>query len=280
MSRQRALMGCLLPALLALVLLVPSGPAGAALSKKESVAVVIHDGTASPDGSGQSLGTAEATILEILLAEGYNVVNPKRMEEIRRSKAARLALEGDVEAIVKLRSQYGLGLFVSGRVSLPEARQNEFGLFTATAELAVEAYATSTGRYVFSGTTSGKQLGYSAGEAREKALQEAARLMGAELTKGESPASAQGVGGGETSSVLRLSLANLSSFSQLNEILATCRHLAGVNGAKATGYANGTGLIEVDYRGTSREFVASLTKRITNLAVTSLGKSEIQARLQ
>lgn len=280
MSRQRAVAGSLLLVLFALVLLVPSGPAWAALSKKEPIAVVIHDGTASPDGSGQSLGTAEATILEILLAEGYNVVNPKKMEEIRRSQAARLALEGDVEAIMKLRSQYGLGFFVSGRVSLPEARQNEFGLFTATAELAVEAYATSTGRYVFSGTTSGKQLGYSAGEAREKALQEAARLMGAALTQAEPADPAQGAGGGGTSSVLRLSLANLSSFSQLNEILATCRHLAGVKDAKATGYANGTGLIEIDYRGTSREFIESLTKRITNLAVTAVGKSEIQARLQ
>ncbi|QTX33279.1 hypothetical protein KAR29_05175 [Aminithiophilus ramosus] len=265
----------LLAGLLLLFLFSPSA-AQSALPKKGTVALVLHEGSASLDGSGQTLGTAEATVLEILLQNGYSVVNPRRMEEIRRSKAARAALDGDVDAILRLGSQYGVGFFVSGRAKLPQPRQNEFGLFTATADIAVEAYSTATGKYVFSGTASGKQLGYSAGEALEKALTEAARAMAASLV-GAPPQESAAL---STSATVRLTLNKVTSFNQINEVLETCRHLAGVTSAKATGYSGGAGQIELDYRGDIQELGSSLAKRQNNLAVRVVGPGQITAEFQ
>lgn len=272
--------GVTLLLLLACLFAAPFGAAEGALPKKGTVAVIIHEGAESLDGAGQSLGTAEARVMEILLQQGYSVVNPKKMEELRRSKAARLALDGDVEAILRLGSQYGVAFFVSGRAKLPQPRQNEFGLFTATADVAVEAYSTATGRYVFSGRTSGKQVGYSAGEALEKALMEAAQSMAAQLTGGGAADDGAAPAAGAASSGVRLTVRNVTSFSQLNEILETCRHLAGVSTAKATGYSGGTGVIELDYRGALQDLAASLAKRQTNLVISSVGRGEILAALK
>ena len=257
---------------LLLLILIPTS-AQSALPKKGSVALVIHEGSTGQGGSGPSLGTAEATVLQSLLQNGYSVVNPKKMEEIRRSKAAQLALDGNVEAILKLGSQYGVSLFVSGRTKLPEPRQNEFGLFTATADIAVEAYSTATGKYVFSGTASGKQIGYSAGEALEKALAEAAQSMAAQLVGAPPQQSATPA----AASTVRLTIHRVSSFSQLNEVLETCRHLGGVNSAKATGYSGGIGQIEIDYRGNPQELATSLTKRHGNLTINSVNPGQIVA---
>ncbi len=261
--------------LLLLFLFSPSA-AQSALPKKGTVALIVHEGSASLDGSGQTLGTAEAKVLEILLQNGYSVVNPKRMEEIRRSKAARAALDGDVDAILRLGSQYGVGFFVSGRAKLPQPRQNEFGLFTATADIAVEAYSTATGKYVFSGTASGKQLGYSAAEALEKALAEAARAVAASLVG----TSSQETAGPAASATVCLILNKVTAFSQINEVLETCRHLAGVVAAKATGYSGGVGQIELDYRGDLQELASSLAKRQTNLAVRAVGPGQITAEFK
>lgn len=262
--------------LMLLFLLCSPTTAQSALPKKGTVALILHEGSASLDGSGQTLGTAEATVLEILLQNGYSVVNPKRMEEIRRSKAARAALDGDVDAILRIGSQYGVGFFVSGRAKLPQPRQNEFGLFTATADIAVEAYSTATGKYVFSGTASGKQLGYSAGEALEKALTEAARAVAASLVG----TSSQETAGPAASATVRLILNKVTSFSQINEVLETCRHLAGVVAAKATGYSGGVGQIELDYRGDLQELASSLAKRQTDLAVRAVGPGQITAEFK
>ena len=122
--------GGLLGAILALLVL--GGGAGAeSIPKGKAVAVVISETAGIL--SQAAVGTAETLVKRTLMENGYPVVNEAQLAKIRRSKAAALALDGNVDAILSLGKKYGVKVFISGKASMHEARQNEFGLYTGTA---------------------------------------------------------------------------------------------------------------------------------------------------
>ena len=147
-------------------------PARAMLPKKGDIAVVV-DG---PDGHHVSM--AEAAIVEELVSRGYRVVDEAKMRKIRaaaaKAKAARLALEGNVEGILKINAGYSVAATVVARVRAGQPRENEFELYTGTASVALMA-VTSNGTRLGGQTAEGKQVGYTEDEAQQKAIDAAVR---------------------------------------------------------------------------------------------------------
>ena len=149
-------------------------PAEAALPK--SSFAVLANGP-----SAQHTKSTEALITRQLLAKGYKVVDPKKLDAIRRDRAARLALEGNVDAILKLSSGHGATMIVV-QVEAGRPVVNEFKLYTGTASLAVTVGAPN-GSIIYADTVSGKQVGYTPDEAAQKSIESAATRAVAKMTE-------------------------------------------------------------------------------------------------
>ena len=94
------------------------GAAHAALPNG-SIAVLVKSASAQEAAQTASVFTRQ------LLAKGYKVVDPKKLEAIRRSKAAALALDGNVDAIMKLGRQYGFSTMITAQVETESHRRSE-----------------------------------------------------------------------------------------------------------------------------------------------------------
>lgn len=137
------------------------------LPRTGDIAVVV-------DGSdAQHVMTAEASIIEMLVSRGYRVVDEAKMKKIRaaaaKAKAARLALEGNVEGILKINSGYSAAATIVARVQAGKPVVNEFELYTCTSSAAIMA-VTSRGTKLGGKTAQGKQVGYTEDEAQQKAI--------------------------------------------------------------------------------------------------------------
>ena len=131
--------------------------------------------------SEQHNKTTEAIITRQLIAKGYKVVDPQKLESIKRDKIARLALAGDVEAILKLSSGHGATMIVV-QVEAGYPVINEFQLYTGTSSLAVSVGAPN-GSIIYADTVMSKQVGYSPDEAAQKAVEAAAKKAVANMTQ-------------------------------------------------------------------------------------------------
>jgi hypothetical protein len=146
------------------------------LPKKGSIAVLVKG------VSDHHNASVAALVSQRLVAAGYKVVDPNKLAAMRRSAAARLALEGNVEAIMNLSKQYGVGTTITVNAQTGWPVLNEFKLYTGTSSAAVMA-VTSGGRVVYSDTVQGKQVGYTEDEAAQKAIEAAALLAVDRMTQ-------------------------------------------------------------------------------------------------
>ena len=137
------------------------------LPKRGDIAVLVEGSNA------QHVRTTEAAIVEMLVSRGYRVVDEAKMRRIRaaavRAKAARLALEGNVEGIMKLNAGYSAAATIVARVQAGKPVENEFQLYTCTSSVALMA-VTSNGTKLGGRTAQGKQIGYTEDEAQQKAI--------------------------------------------------------------------------------------------------------------
>ncbi|MBQ6774620.1 MAG: hypothetical protein IJP48_11255 [Synergistaceae bacterium] len=121
----------------------------------------------------QHVRITESIIVEMLADKGYRVVDEAKMRKIRqaaaRAKAARYALEGNVEAILKINASYSAAATIIARVQAGYPVVNEFGLYTGTSSVALMA-VTSGGRKLGGKTSMGKQVGYTEDEAQYKSI--------------------------------------------------------------------------------------------------------------
>ena len=141
---------------------------------KGSIAVLTKGPSAQHSASVASIISSE------LIAKGHQVVDPKRLDAIRRNKAAALALEGNVDAIIKLSQQYGFSTMITAQLQAGKPVLNEFQLYTGTSSLAVMT-TTSGGQVIYADTVMGKQVGYTPDEAAQKSIEAAARLAVARM---------------------------------------------------------------------------------------------------
>ncbi len=160
---------------LGLVLCLAAGRSHAALPKG-SIAVLAKSASAQEAAQTASIFTRQ------LIAKGYKVVDPQKLEAIRRSKAAALALDGNVDAIMKLGKQYGFSTLITAQVEAGRPVLNEFQLYTGTSSVAVMVTA-SNGSQIYADTVAGKQVGYTPSEAQQKSLEAAAALAVKRMTE-------------------------------------------------------------------------------------------------
>ncbi|MCL2010286.1 MAG: hypothetical protein FWG71_07030, partial [Synergistaceae bacterium] len=144
--------------------------------KRGTIAVLVNG--VSPHHNA----TVAALVSQRLVAKGYNVVDQKRLAAIRESRLAMAALNGDMDAFLKISSQYGVGTTITINAQAGIPMFNEFQLLTGTASAAVMA-VTSGGRIVYSDTVQGKQVGYTPDEAAQKAIEAAALLAVERMTQ-------------------------------------------------------------------------------------------------
>jgi len=223
--------------------LLPSGAARAELPKGKTIAVLVKGTSHAP--------LARSILIRALLDEGYKAVDEKQLERIRQNKAAILALEGNVEAIMSLGRTFGFSVLLSGSVSVPSPVRNEFGLFTATATVSATACTASNARQVAAGSASAKEIGYTADEAARKAVEAATRSAAAALL-GKAPPPSE-----ETAGAKFLVIAPARSFAEAHSLAASCRD-AGASSASVARFAGGRAEIDVSYSGTSRQLLAAL----------------------
>lgn len=255
------------PGLLALVLLVLTvSPLQAAppLPRDKSVAVLVR----SP--SAQESAAAEAILIGALIDGGFRAVDQRQLERIRQAKAAALALEGDVEAILELSRSFGFQVLLSGRISVPPPVKNEFGLFTATAELALTACLGSNGRQIYADATTAKEVGYSAAEAARKALDSATRLAAGRMVEG-APA--------ETAAAdlqnLLVEVAGLRSFVEAHGIVESCTR-AGSASARLDRFSAGVALVSALYPGSAEALARALLQQRSDLRLEGVEADRIR----
>ncbi|HOU32956.1 MAG TPA: hypothetical protein PLY89_06335 [Synergistaceae bacterium] len=263
----------------AMMLLLGSGALAGAIPKGKAVAVVIAETAGIL--SNAAVGTAETLVKQTLMQHGYPVVNEAQLAKIRKSKAAALALDGNVDAILSLGKKYGVKIFVSGKATMHESRQNEFGLFTGTAAIAVQAYSATDGKYLFADTVMGKDLGYTPEEAGQKALMAAARVMAENIVRGEG-AAGDGTSGGDpattTAQTVMVVVSRVGGFNVANQILDACSHLPRTRSARITSFSGGTVAVEVLYQSTPRDLADSLSRRGLPINITGVRGNTVEGQ--
>ncbi len=252
----------------------------AGLAKNRSTAVVLHDNNAPAryesntewDRHGGSSSTtygapikgasiATEVIRKALIGSGFKVVDEKRLASIRKQKAAQLALDDNIEAIKKLSSQYGIGQYVTGTVTVQRGARNEFGLYTGGATIALKAYSSS-GKYILAETATTKEIGYTEDEAAVKSVQTAAQQIADALTGGGQTASSGGKGG------CYVVVSGLRSFRAVQNVVSACRSVYGVTTAEAGEYSGGSSTIAVLGNFSMKELKDALSDKLPYSRIT------------
>ena len=158
-------------ALLALLIVSIAPISEAALPKQGNIVVIVHGQVDSA-----TINYVENIIINRLLGNGYKVVDRELQARIRREQAARLALDGNVEAIMKLGSRFGYSTLLSVQIAVRH-RSDNYGFHGATASIIAKANATSNGSIIYAETVSSKEeKGFSNDEVVQLAVESVSLL--------------------------------------------------------------------------------------------------------
>ena len=246
-------------ALLAAVLILfpNTGDAAGPLPRGKTIAVIVRG------ASAQQARSAEAILISSLIQGGYKAVDQDRLETIRKNKAAVLALDGDVDAILKLSQTYGFNVLVSGRATVHTPVKNEFGLFTATAVVSLTACQGSDGRQLFAETASAKEVGYTGDEAGQKAIEAAARQASRALIEGGSSG-----GGASTvsSQIYEIEVAGVRSFADAHSFVELFSK-AGCSNSSLLRFSGGKAIVRASWGGNADSLARAVIQGRDDLAL-------------
>lgn len=145
-------------------------------SDEQSVLPQTGDIAILVEGPEEHKSRVEANIINILTRRGYRVVDEGKMKKIRiasaRAQAARYALYGEFDKILKINTSYSVAATVIANIIPEQTRENRLKLFTATASVGIIA-VKSNGTKLGGKTSNSKQIGYTEAEALRKAVDEA-----------------------------------------------------------------------------------------------------------
>ena len=266
-------------ALLGALLILAGAASAAPLPPHKRIAGVIFEQASGFFRQGLGVGAAETLITQTLIGNGYPVVNAAQVEKIKKDKRAELLAQGNKKAIRELGKIYDVKIFLVGRATLAEPMKNDFGTYTGTATVAVQAYSTSDAKYLFSDMASGKELGGTPDESSQKAIEAASRIIAANLLAGEGKAG--GVAGGgaapATAQEVQILITDVTNFQTVNAVLEAAQHLAGARGAAVTSYAGGVATLSVQYIGTPKDLMAGLSRQGLPVRFTGVSGNKISA---
>ena len=148
--------------------------------------------------------------------------------------------------------------------------KNEFGLFTATADLALTACLGSNGRQIYADTTTAKEVGYTAAEAGQKALDAAARLAARRMIEGAPAGSA----GAEAKSLL-VEVSGLRSFVEAHGVVESCTR-AGSTSARLNRFSAGVAVVSALYPGSAESLARALLQQRGDLQLEGVEADRIR----
>ncbi len=258
---------------LSIALLSPFEASGAALPKDGRVAVVIRGSGVL--GRADVAGAASAIIRE-LSVRGYPVVDKDRLDAMERSEAARLALEGNVEAIMSLGRKFGVKYYVKAVADGHKPVLNEFGLYTATVTISIQAYRASDGKYLFADSSVGKEVGYTSQEAASKALLAAADRVAVALAEGDPSSKPQAKSGGRT---YTLSVSGLAGLVGAESFRKDLQAMAGVESAYLKS-GLGVASLEVIFQGTVDQLAGALVAGFGGVVIEEKTPGSLRLRFE
>jgi hypothetical protein len=226
------------------------------LPKGKTIAVIVRG------ASSQHARSAEAILINALIQGGYKAVDQKRLETIRQNKAAALALDGNVDAILKLGQTYGFNVLVSGNATTDAPVKNEFGLFTSTAVVSVTACNASDGRQLFADTASAKEIGYTGAEAGQKAIEAAARSAARAMIEGGSSGTVSGV----STQSFEIEVSGVRSFAEAHSLLEALSK-AGCTSSSLTRFSGGRALVKASWGGNADSLAMALMRVRSDIAL-------------
>lgn len=264
--------GFFLFSLFALFLLTAES-ALAALPPHKRICVLIPEEASGWFRQNLAVGTAETLIKQELLMNGYPIVNESMVEKVKKDQRVLLLEQGNPKAIKELGKIYDIRIFLVGKATLAEPIKNDFGTFTGTATVAVQAYSASDAKYLLAQSASAKELGGTPDEAAQKALETAARSIAKKLTTGGSGASQTGI-----PLQMRVIVEGITDFKLANEVLFACRKISGVTEAEIESYQGGTATIRLAYRGRSKDLAEALSRLGLPITVTGAAGNTVRAK--
>ncbi len=257
---------------LCLCALLSAFPAEASpLSKKKATAIVLYDqesmnikslstwsyfsGVSYTHVKGPANGAALAS--EIIRGElargGYKVLGNTVSLQILRARAKSKNLPNPAE-ITKLSKKYKIGQYIDGTVTALDSTKNDFGMYTGTAAVAVNAYDNS-GRTLYSDSVIAKGVGITESEAEMKAVREAA-LQIAEKLVDKSADNESGFNG------MYVSVSGAGNFRTVQSVERACGTVYGVTAVKNMQYKNGTALLAVYGKFDVQELQDAITSKV------------------
>lgn len=156
------------------------------LKEKPKVMVIIEEQVGGLFGTTEwrNVGQAESTIMERLLAAGFNVVDPATVRaNIPRDKALRL-LEGDPKAAVAAGLQYGAQVVITGRAFSKNAGGKLLGtnMQSIQATLQARVIRADDGRVISSRSEQGTKAHIDEMQGGALAIKEASEKLSDTLT--------------------------------------------------------------------------------------------------
>lgn len=237
------------------------------LKEKPKVMVLIEEKVGGLFGTTawENVGQAESTIMERLMAAGFNVVDPAQVRaNIPRDKALRL-LEGDQKAAAAAGIQYGAQVVITGRAFSKNAGAKLLGtqMQSIQATLQARVVRSDDGRVISSRSEQGTKAHIDEMQGGALAIKEASEKLSDTLMNDILGSWKKEVYG--RSQEVTLVVSGLVSYRHLTAVKSFLEsNLQGVKAVHQRSFTQGTAELMLDYGGKT-SFVADelANKRFT-----------------
>jgi hypothetical protein len=235
-----------------------------ALVEKPKVMVIFEEKVAGVFGTTayEDVGQAESTLMERLLAAGFNVVDPQTVRaNLSRDKALRI-LEGDTAAASAAGLQYGAQVVITGKAFSKNAggRIGDTNLQSLQATLQARVVRTDDGKVIASRSEQGRQAHIDEVQGGALAIRDAAnRLADALIADIVNQWRGETYGRAKEITVVISGLVSYRHLAAVKKVLE--KEVQGVRGVNQRSFLAGTAELMLDYGGKSSNIADDLANR-------------------
>ncbi len=234
------------------------------LAEKPKVMVIIEEKVAGVFGTTawEDVGQAESTLMERLIADGFNVVDPQTVRNnITRDQALRI-LEGDAQAAAAAGLQYGAQVVITGRAFSKNAGGRILGtqLQSLQATLQARAVRSDDGKVISSRSEQGRQAHVDEVQGGALAIRQASeRLAAAMITDILNQWRREAYGRAKEVTLVITGLVSYRHLTAVKQFLE--KQMQGVGAVHQRSYLGGTAELMLDYGGKASNIADELANR-------------------
>ncbi len=234
------------------------------LKEKPKVMVLIDEKVGGLYGTTawENVGQAESTIIEKLLAAGFNVVDPQTVRaNITRDKALRM-LEGDAKAAAAEGLKYGAQVVIMGKAFSKNAGGRLYGTRMQSIQATVQARVirTDTAQILSARSATGTKVHVDELQGGALAIKEASEKLADQLMQDIINKWRSEVYG--RSQEITLMISGLTSYRHLSAIKRFLeKETQGVRAVHQRSYTSGVAELMIDYGGKSSNLADELANR-------------------